>query len=95
MLAILQALRRHHMDTAHDILGTRKIYVPLGSPLHDVVAGDGGGQPVEDLRLSATEGVEDGVVGGTGEGLLSVGRQTVGDNSLLGATACFGLAIVP
>lgn len=48
--------------------------LPLGSPVHQVVAGDQRRQPVEDLRLGAAEGVEDSVVSGTGERVLTVGR---------------------
>lgn len=57
--------------------------LPLGSPVHQVVTGNQRRQPVEDLGLGAAEGVENGVVSGTGEGVLTVGGKTVCDNALL------------
>lgn len=51
--------------------------------MHEVVTGKQGGDPEEDLSLGSAEGVEDEVVAGAGEGVLSVGGQTVGDNALL------------
>lgn len=48
--------------------------VPLGGPVHEVVAGNHRREPVEDLALGAAEGVENGGVEGAGPGVLSVGR---------------------
>lgn len=62
--------------------------VPLVSPLDDVVTGNHGRQPEEDLVLGAAEDVEDGVVAGAGEGVLSVGGDTVVDDALLLGSAC-------
>lgn len=63
-------------------------FVPVGGPAHQVVAGNHGRQPVEDLALGAAEGVEDGVVDDAGRGVLSVGGEAVLDNALLLGTAC-------
>lgn len=57
--------------------------IPLNSPVYHVVAGNHGGCPVEDLRADAAECVEDGVVGGAGEGVLAVHRDAVRDDALL------------
>ena len=62
--------------------------VPLNGPVHGVVADDHGGRPVEDLGAEAAPGVEDGVVGGAGEGVLAVGGDAVGDDALLLHAAC-------
>lgn len=55
----------------------------MGSPVHDVPAGDQGRKEVEDLVAEAAPGIEDGVVGGAGEGVLTVGGDAVGDDSSL------------
>ena len=68
--------------------GVGKQVVPLNGPVHDVVAGDHRGGPVEDLGAEAPEGVEDGVVGGAGEGVLAVGGNAVGDDALLLHATC-------
>lgn len=66
--------------------------LPLSGPVHQVVAGQQGRQPEEDLALGAAEGVEDGVVGGTGKGVLTVGSNAVGDDALdLASTTCVQL----
>ena len=46
--------------------------VPLDGPVQGVVEEDHGGRPVQDLVAEPPPGVEDGVVGGAGEGVLSV-----------------------
>lgn len=56
---------------------------PVNSPVHGVVADDHRGNNVEDLTAEATEGVEDSVVTGTGEGVLSVCGNAVGDDTAL------------
>lgn len=63
------------MSVQHDI--------PVNSPVQHVVAGNHGRRPVEDLRADAAEAVEDGVVGGAGEGVLAVERHAVRDDALL------------
>lgn len=68
--------------------------VPLGGPVHEVVTGHHGGEPVEDLGLGAAEGVEDGVMGGTGKGVLAVGGHAPVDNALLLGATWVGLAPV-
>jgi len=55
----------------------------LLSPLHDLVSDDEGDAPVENLVTGAAEGVEDGGVEGTGQGVLTVLSKTVVDNALL------------
>lgn len=67
--------------------------VPLGGPVHQVVAGNQGRQPVKDLGLGAAEGVEDGIVNGAGKGVLAVGSDAVGDDALLLGAACVALAL--
>lgn len=57
--------------------------VPLDSPVHDVVTGNHRRKPVEDLALGSAESVEDGIVEGTGPRVLSVGGQTVSDDTTL------------
>lgn len=57
--------------------------VPLDSPVQGVVADNHGRGPVQDLRADAAECVEDGVVGGAGEGVLAVERDAVRDDALL------------
>jgi hypothetical protein len=59
----------------------------LLSPLHDLVSDDEGNAPVKDLVTGTAEGVEDGGVEGTGEGVLTVLGETVVDNALLGKGA--------
>lgn len=59
------------------------MHSPLDSPVHDVVSGDEWGDDVEDLCAGSSPCVEDGGVGGAGEGVLSVGGQTVGHDALL------------
>lgn len=62
--------------------------------MHQVVAGQQGGQPEKDLALGAAEGIEDGVVGGTGKRVLTVGGNTVGDDALdLASTTCVQLVL--
>lgn len=72
------------------------INIPLGGPLHDVVAGNKGRSPVQDLPGEPPPGVEDGVVTGTGERVLAVGGNAERDNAalLLGCGACARLASV-
>lgn len=55
----------------------------MGSPLHGVVETNEGRGDVEDLLADPSPGVEDGVVGSTGNGVLSVGAEAVGDDTLL------------
>lgn len=55
----------------------------MDGPFHQVVTANGDGQPVEDLGLGAAEGVEDGVVGCAGEGVLTVGGDTPLHDALL------------
>jgi hypothetical protein len=62
--------------------------IPLIGPLDDVVASDQRRKPEENLVLGAAEDVEDGVVAGAGEGVLSVRRETVLDDALLLGSAC-------
>lgn len=59
--------------------------LPLRGPAHKVVADKHGRRPVEHLSAEASPSVEDRIVRGAGEGVLSVRAKTVGDNSLLGA----------
>jgi hypothetical protein len=59
------------------------VNVPLDGPAHDVVTANHGGEPEEDLTLGTAESVEDGGMNGTSPGVLSVGGQTVGDNTTL------------
>jgi hypothetical protein len=40
------------------------------------------------LRADAAECVEDGVVGGTGEGVLAVQRDAIRDDAFLGEATC-------
>lgn len=62
------------------------VSVPLDGPVHDVVKEDHWGGDVEDLAAESAPAVEDGGVGSTGQGVLSVGAQAVGDDAaLLGA----------
>ena len=61
----------------------KKKTIPLNSPVENVVAGNGGRSPVEDLAAETSPGVEDGVVESTGEGVLAVRGNTVGDDALL------------
>ena len=62
--------------------------LPLGRPVHDVVAGQQGRQDVENLSRGPPPRVEDGVVRGAAEGVLSVARQAEGDDALLLLPAC-------
>lgn len=57
--------------------------IPLDGPAHHPVTGNHGREPEEDLVLGAAESVEDGGVDGTSPGVLSVGGQTVGDDTSL------------
>lgn len=66
-------------------------HVPLSSPLHEVVSSNQRREPVEDLTLGTTEGVEKGVVDHTGNGVLSVGRDTIVNDALLLGTTCVEL----
>ncbi len=54
-------------------------YAPLHGPVHDIVAGNERRDDVEGLGAEAPPGVEDGVVGGTGERVLAV-RADAKDN---------------
>lgn len=62
--------------------------VPLDSPVHNVVTSNGSRSPVEDLGREPPPRVEDGIVSGTGERVLAVGGDTVGQDALLGKTTC-------
>lgn len=62
--------------------------LPVGGPVHDVPAGDQGRKKVENLGAEAAPGVEDGVVGGTGEGVLAVRGDAVGDDTSLLLATC-------
>jgi len=57
--------------------------LPLGSPVHHIIGGDERGNHVPHLGGEATPGVEDCVMQGSGEGVLSIGGETVGDDALL------------
>ena len=57
--------------------------IPLDSPAHHPVTGNHGREPEEDLVLGAAESVEDGGVDRASPGVLSVGGQTVGDDTSL------------
>lgn len=57
--------------------------VPLRGPIHEVVANNEGRGPVEHLAAESPPGVENRIVRGTGEGVLSVWTEAVGDDSLL------------
>ena len=57
---------------------------PVNSPVHDVVCGDEWRYNVEDLCAGSSPRVEDGRVGCTGEWVLAVRGETVGDDALLG-----------
>jgi hypothetical protein len=59
------------------------MYIPLNGPVHSVISDENWWQPEEDLVLCATEGVEDSVVCGTSERILTVGREAVGSDTLL------------
>lgn len=61
--------------------------IPLSGPVQQVVASQHRGEPVEDLRLGAAEGVEDGIVGSAGKGVLTVSGDTEVDDALLLGTA--------
>ena len=63
-------------------------FVPLDGPVHGVVEEDHGGSDVEDLAAESAPAVEDGGVGGAGQGVLSVGAQAVGDDAALLGAAC-------
>ena len=60
--------------------------IPLVGPVKDEVTGDTSRGPEEDLGIESPPEVEDGVMGGVGQGVLSVGRETVGNDTLLGLT---------
>jgi hypothetical protein len=47
-------------------------FVPLGRPGHSIVEGDERRGDVENLLAKSAPGIEDGVVGGTGKGVLPV-----------------------
>lgn len=75
-------------------LGTGDVIcLPLSGPAHEVVASHEGGKPVENLRLGATESVEDGVMSGAGPGVLTVSGETVVNNALLLGAACVRVSI--
>lgn len=59
----------------------------LSSPVQQVVTQDDGGQPVAKLSPGAAEGVEDGIVANASENVLTVGRDTPVDDTLLLGTA--------
>lgn len=63
--------------------------VPLSGPVHQVVASQHGREPVEDLSLCAAEGVEDGIMGSAGKGVLTVSGNAVVDDALLLGTAYY------
>lgn len=63
-------------------------FVLLGGPGHEIVAGDEGRRDVEHLLAETAEGVEDGVVAGTGEWVLLVRAQGVCDDALLLGASC-------
>lgn len=63
----------------------------MDGPVHQVVTTDGSRQPIEDLALGATEDVEDGIMTGASEGVLTVGGETpLHDALLLVGTAWIG-----
>ena len=62
--------------------------VLVDSPVHDVVGGDQRRSEVEDLLAEAAPGVEDGIVGGAGEGVEAVRGDAVGDDPVLLDNAC-------
>ena len=62
--------------------------IPVNGPVHDVVAGNKRGGPVEDLGAEAPPGVEDGVVGNSGQRELTVGGDAVRDDALLLRATC-------
>lgn len=65
-----------------------QLAIPLSSPVHQVVTGEHGGEPEEDLGLCAAENVEDGIVSSSGKGVLTVSRETVVNDALLLGTTC-------
>jgi len=60
--------------------------IPLVRPVKDEVSGNKRRSPEEDLAIESPPDVEDGVVGSVGQGVLSVGGETVGNDTLLGLT---------
>ena len=62
--------------------------IPVNSPVHNVVAGNERGSPVEHLGAEAPPSVEDGVVGHTGQRELTVGGDAVRDDALLLRATC-------
>lgn len=62
----------------------------MGGPVHGVVEENHRRRNVEDLLAESPPRVEDGVMSGTGHGVLSIGAHGVGDDTLLlGATCKF------
>lgn len=62
--------------------------VPLNSPVHGGISDQERRSHVENLVTETTEGVEDGVVEGTGKRSLAVGREGVGSDPLGRRAAC-------
>ncbi len=62
--------------------------IPVNGPVHDVVAGNERGSPVENLGAEAPPGVEDGVVGRAGQGELAVRGDAIRDDALLLRATC-------
>lgn len=89
LLSVLRSCRHAEPATTRARAPAERAHPPVqghvlvGGPVHQVVAAEHGRQPVEDLGLGAAEGVEDGVVGGAGKGVLAVGRETPVDDALL------------
>jgi len=57
--------------------------VPMCSPVHYHVSGNEWRRNIKNLGAETPPGVEDGVVKGTGEGILTVRADSVGNDSLL------------
>ena len=72
------------MKLAHRSKWLLRSFLPLNGPVHHGVCGNEGGNNVENLVTETTEDVEDGSVGGTGHGTLTVGGQRVGGDALGG-----------
>lgn len=75
----------HALDTQSLIYES---ILPLGGPVHSSVGKDEGRGDIEDLVAETAEDVEDGGVGSTGKGALTVRRESVGGDALGGRAAC-------
>ena len=56
--------------------------------MHEVVASNEWRRNVENLGAESPPRVEDGIVSRAGEGVLPVGAEAVGDDTLLRSAAC-------